>query len=107
MGRFVRSAAYLRHHLLLLSAPEHARTARAQRTRLARAVMPVVFCINKGTVLLLLRSGGYSQLKCLMVPAAGDYKPGDVLGKYRVLEVIGRGSNGVTYKVRHRLATLC
>ena len=33
--------------------------------------------------------------------AAGDYKPGDVLGKYRVLEVIGRGSNGVTYKVWH------
>ncbi|KAK9834867.1 hypothetical protein WJX81_004804 [Elliptochloris bilobata] len=29
---------------------------------------------------------------------AGDYKPGDVLGKYRVLDVIGRGSNGVTYK---------
>lgn len=30
---------------------------------------------------------------------AGDYRPGDQLGKYRVLEVIGRGSNGVTYKV--------
>lgn len=31
---------------------------------------------------------------------AGDYSPGDQLGKYRVLEVLGRGSNGVTYKVR-------
>ena len=30
---------------------------------------------------------------------AGDYRPGDQLGKYQVLEVIGRGSNGVTYKV--------
>lgn len=30
----------------------------------------------------------------------GDYRPGDILGgKYEVLEVMGRGSNGVTYKV--------
>lgn len=38
--------------------------------------------------------------------SAGDYIPGDVLGKYRVLEVIGRGSNGVTYKVWHRRGML-
>ena len=32
--------------------------------------------------------------------SAGDYSPGDVLGqKYTVVEVIGRGSNGVTYRV--------
>ncbi len=32
---------------------------------------------------------------------SGDYRAGDVLGgKYTVLEVMGRGSNGVTYKVR-------
>ena len=32
--------------------------------------------------------------------AAGNYKPGDVLGgKYTVLETLGRGSSGVTYKV--------
>ena len=32
--------------------------------------------------------------------AVGDYSPGDVLdGKYTVVGVIGRGSNGVTYKV--------
>lgn len=30
----------------------------------------------------------------------GDYSPGDILGdKYHVKGVIGRGSNGVTYKV--------
>ena len=30
----------------------------------------------------------------------GDYSPGDVLGeKYTIIETIGRGSNGVTYKV--------
>ncbi len=41
------------------------------------------------------------QSKCLNVPlCAGDYRAGDVLGgKYTVLEVMGRGSNGVTYKV--------
>ena len=33
---------------------------------------------------------------------AGDYQPGDVLGgKYKVQGVMGRGSNGVTYRVRH------
>ena len=32
--------------------------------------------------------------------AAGDYKPGDVLGsKYTIIETLGRGSSGVTYKV--------
>lgn len=32
--------------------------------------------------------------------AAGDYKAGDVLGgKYTVVETLGRGSSGVTYKV--------
>ena len=31
---------------------------------------------------------------------AGDYQPGDVLGgKYKVLGVMGRGSNGITYRV--------
>ena len=31
---------------------------------------------------------------------AGDYKPGDILGgKYTVVETLGRGSSGVTYKV--------
>ena len=31
---------------------------------------------------------------------AGDYQPGDLLeGKYSVISVMGRGSNGVTYKV--------
>ena len=34
------------------------------------------------------------------VASAGDYSPGDVLGqKYTVVEVIGRGSNAVTYRV--------
>ena len=33
---------------------------------------------------------------------AGDYQPGDVLGgKYKVQGVMGRGSNGVTYRVWH------
>lgn len=33
--------------------------------------------------------------------SAGDYSAGDLLGgKYRVQEVIGRGSSGVTYRVR-------
>lgn len=32
--------------------------------------------------------------------ATGDYSPGDVLDKkYKIQEIIGRGSNGVTYKV--------
>ena len=32
--------------------------------------------------------------------STGDYSPGDVLGeKYTIIEIIGRGSNGVTYKV--------
>ena len=31
---------------------------------------------------------------------AGDFQPGDVLGgQYTVVETLGRGSNGVTYKV--------
>lgn len=31
----------------------------------------------------------------------GDFKEGDVIdGRYRVVQVIGRGSNGVTYKAR-------
>ncbi len=30
---------------------------------------------------------------------AGDYRPGDVVGgKYEVVDIMGRGSNGVTYK---------
>ena len=32
-------------------------------------------------------------------PTAGDYRPGDVVGgKYEVVDIMGRGSNGVTYK---------
>jgi hypothetical protein len=35
------------------------------------------------------------MIACLV----GDYKPGDVLGgKYKVVDVMGRGSNGITYK---------
>ena len=30
---------------------------------------------------------------------AGDYRPGDVVGgKYEVVDIMGRGSNGVTYR---------
>lgn len=56
-------------------------------------------------MLPLLRNSVHGHLSCHVTLAAGDYKPGDMLGKYRVLEVIGRGSNGVTYKVG--LAMLC
>lgn len=38
----------------------------------------------------------------------GDYQPGDVLGsKYTVRELLGRGTTGATYKVRHMPFVLC
>ncbi len=45
-------------------------------------------------------SRGPAALEEGLALRAGDYSPGDQLGKYRVLEVLGRGSNGVTYKAR-------
>ena len=37
----------------------------------------------------------------VVVQRVGDFKEGDVIdGRYRVVQVIGRGSNGVTYKAR-------
>ena len=58
-------------------------------------------------MLPLLPGGVRSHCGDNVVLTAGDYKPGDVLGKYRVLEVIGRGSNGVTYKVWPRRGHAC
>ena len=40
---------------------------------------------------------GTNPVACLDV--TGDYQPGDVLGaQYTVVETLGRGSSGVTYK---------
>ena len=45
-----------------------------------------------------LRCTGYVHKHRMSI--AGDYKPGDILGgKYTVVETLGRGSSGVTYKV--------
>jgi hypothetical protein len=42
----------------------------------------------------------FSLSRCI-VWGAGDYSVGDLLGgKYEVQGIIGRGSNGVTYKVK-------
>lgn len=44
-----------------------------------------------------------STMCCMGI--AGDYKPGDVLGgRYTVVETLGRGSSGITYKVLFGMA---
>ncbi len=42
----------------------------------------------------------HGNLADQLQPLAGDFKAGDILGgAYTVVETLGRGSSGVTYKV--------
>ena len=55
------------------------------------------------------RSGSTIKQQADEAPAEAqvDYKAGDMLGnKYRVIEVLGRGKAGVTYKVKFSLFLL-
>ena len=79
---------------------EHAHVLVGQVCDTTGFVPPVLYSITRYAISLMWFIHTVCGLQQGNVSIAGDYKSGDVLGgKFTVVETLGRGSSGVTYKV--------